>query len=135
MSSSKLSKADAVRVLKDFIREELPEKEWYKNISPYVKAILLYGSTAKGLNRADSDVDVLIIVPLAIEKKYTKGEYVYSFRGREINIVLRSVERLRELAEKHDDSFQAEVFRESEILWEADSEVRELVGKIRGGKR
>lgn len=122
-------------MLKDFIREELPEKEWYKNISPHVKAMILYGSTAKGLNRADSDVDMLIIIPLAIEEKYTKGEYVYLFREQEINIVLRSLERLRELAEKHDDSFQMEVFLESEILWEADSEVRDLVEKIRGGKR
>ncbi|MDP2704531.1 MAG: nucleotidyltransferase domain-containing protein [bacterium] len=135
MFLSKLSKADAVRMLKDFIREELPEKEWYKNISPHVKAMILYGSTAKGLNRADSDVDMLIIIPLAIEEKYTKGEYVYLFREQEINIVLRSLERLRELAEKHDDSFQMEVFLESEILWEADSEVRDLVEKIRGGKR
>lgn len=63
---------------------------------------------------------------MAVEEKYTKGEYFYNFQGHEINIVLRSIERLRKLAKEKNDEFQAKVFIGSEIIAEKDKEVREL---------
>jgi len=38
----------------------------------------LYGSVAKGTNRGDSDIDILLIVPLEVEQTYTSGEYFYT---------------------------------------------------------
>jgi predicted nucleotidyltransferase len=94
----KLIKTKAIQIIKEFIDSMLVKEEWYKNIQKKIKAIVLYGSVSKGTNRPDSDIDILIFVPLAIEEKYTKGEYFYDFNGHEINIVLRSIERLRKLA-------------------------------------
>ncbi|MFH1211991.1 MAG: nucleotidyltransferase domain-containing protein, partial [Candidatus Woesearchaeota archaeon] len=126
---------EAIDILHDFIKTELNSKEWYSKIKPHVKAIVFYGSSAKGTNRPDSDIDALIFVPLEIEKKYTEGEYSYEFQGHEVNIVLRSIERLRILGKEQNSMFEAEVFRESEILSESDSEVRELVEKIKKAKK
>jgi predicted nucleotidyltransferase len=127
----KVNRNEAVSILKRYITSALIKNEWYKHIKPYVKAIVFYGSTAKGLNRPDSDLDMLIFAPLKIEEEYTKGEYSYQFEGREVNIVLRSIERLRKLGKEQNDKLQAEVFRNSEILFETDSEVRKLIDKIK----
>lgn len=81
-------------------------------------------------NRPDSDIDILIICPRNTKIKYTKGEYFYDFEGREINTVLRSIERLRKLAGQGFNEFEAEFFRKSEILWEKDKEVTELINKL-----
>lgn len=129
-SMEPISKSDAVFVLKRFISEELVNQDWYKKIKPYVKAMVLYGSVAKEKNRIDSDIDFLIFIPLHIEEKYTKGEYFFNFEGHEINTVLRSIERLRTIAEKNNDEFEKEVFRGSEILFEQDNEVRLLINNI-----
>src|SRR3989344_6666240 len=124
-----LKKQKAIKLIKEFLKE-LNKKKWYINIKPHIKAILLYGSVAKGTNREDSDIDILIFVPLKIEKKYTKGEYFYEFKDRqmnkvyEMNIVLRSIERLRKIK---NDKFQKEVFRISVIVWDSDGEVRKTV--------
>lgn len=130
----KLSREEAIALLYDYIKDELVQLIWFKHIQPFVKAIVFYGSTAKGLNTQTSDVDVIIFVPLAIEKKYTAGEYVCSFTGREINIVLRSIERLRTLAQEQNNTFEAEIFRHCEILFESDAEVRTLLSKIMAAK-
>lgn len=129
-----ITKKQAIETIKQFIEEKLVDEKWYQNIKSHIKAIILYGSVAKGLNRADSDIDILVIVPLAIEEKYTQGEYFYYYKNNEINIVLRSIERLRKLAEEQSDSFQAEVFRESEIIWKSDNGIEELINKIKSQK-
>lgn len=126
-----LSKKQGIEILTEYIDTKLPKLKWYNQIKPHIKAIVFYGSTAKGLNRADSDLDILIFVPLKIETKYTKGEYFYKFNGREINIVLRSIERLRKLGREQNSSFESEVFRKCKILYEADSEVKTLIKRIR----
>ena len=113
--NKKVTVFEAVRIIKEFIRGDLTRKNWFKKIKLHIKAILLYGSVAKGTNRPDSDIDILIITPLKIEEKYTKGEYVYQYKKYRINIVLRSIERLRRLARKP-TRFQAEVFRKSRII-------------------
>lgn len=122
-----ITKPQAIQIIKKFIELKLVAEKWYRDILPNIKAIILYGSTAKGTNKPDSDIDILIFVPLEIEEKYTKGEYFFKHDDREINIVLRSIEKLRKLAKENNDAFQKEVFRESEIIFEKDKEVRKLI--------
>ncbi|MDD5331968.1 MAG: nucleotidyltransferase domain-containing protein [Candidatus Nanoarchaeia archaeon] len=128
----KLTRPEAIKIVKGFIDSILVHEEWYKQILKHIKAIVLYGSVAKEKNRPDSDIDVLVFVPLAIEEKYTKGEYFYNYDGYEINMVLRSIERLRKLAKENNNKFQIEVFRQSEIITETDDEVRVLIKKLVG---
>ena len=133
MSDKRINKTEALKLVRSFIEKELINEKWYLNIKPHVKAMVLYGSVAKELNRPDSDIDFLIFVPLEIEEKYTSGEYFFTFENYEINIVLRSIELLRKLATERND-FEAEVFKGSEIIWERDSEVRDLIKRIKGGQ-
>ncbi len=123
-----ITKPEAVKLVKEFLEGDLKKEEWFENVQDYVKAIILYGSVSKGTNRPDSDVDVLVVIPLAIEEKYTKGEYVYKYKNFDMNIVCRSIEKLRDLAKAEEkDLFQREVFRSSEIIWEADNEIKTLI--------
>src|SRR3989344_6408660 len=64
--NKKVTVFEAVRIIKEFIRGDLTRKNWFKKIKLHIKAILLYGSVAKGTNRPDSDIDILIITPLKI---------------------------------------------------------------------
>ena len=126
-----ITKSEAVELVKEFLEGDLKKEEWFRNVQDYVKAIILYGSVSKGTNRPDSDVDVLVILPLGVEEKCTKGEYVYTYKNFEINIVCRSIEKLRALATAEEkDLFQREVFRDSEIIWEADSEIKTLIESL-----
>lgn len=123
-----ITKSEAVQLVKEFLEDKLSKEEWFQDVQDFVKAIILYGSVSKGTNRPDSDIDVLVIIPLVIEEKYTKGECIYTYKNFEINIVCRSIERLRALAKLDEkDLFQREVFRGSEIIWEKDDEVRKLI--------
>jgi methionine-gamma-lyase len=95
-----LTREKAIKIANEFLKEKLKQEAWFKVVEPHIKACLLYGSTAKGTNRQDSDIDILIILPLEHEERYTKGEYLYTFKEHEINIVLRSIERLRKIAKE-----------------------------------
>ncbi|HVO86812.1 MAG TPA: nucleotidyltransferase domain-containing protein [Candidatus Binatia bacterium] len=128
----KLDKQQALKILDDF-QHQLEEQAWYQLIKPQLKASLLYGSVAKGTNRPDSDIDVLLIVPLQAEEDYTVGEYFYKFRAVEINIVLRSIEKLRLLAKAKSDPFQQNVFKDSVLIYQADDEVKNLLKQIAAG--
>jgi predicted nucleotidyltransferase len=130
LPSQPLNKEKALEIIKDFTKEILPSEVWYQDITQHIKAIILYGSVAKGINRPDSDIDILIILPLEIEEKYTKGEYCYKYQNQEINIVMRSEERIESLALKHNDTFQAEVFRGYEIIWQKDNKIKKLIDRI-----
>jgi predicted nucleotidyltransferase len=131
MSKGKpINKKQAIELIKKFIEFELINELWYQNIKEYLGAVILYGSVAKGINRADSDIDILFFLPLEIEEKYTTGEYVYQFDGEEINIVIRSIEKLRKIAKEKSDEFQKEVFRDSEIIWGMDGEAGKLINTI-----
>lgn len=124
-----INKKQAIELIKRFINSELNKEIWYQNIEKYLSAIVLYGSVAKGINRADSDIDILLFLPLEIEEKFTHGEYFYLFEDREINIVIRSIENLRKIAKGESDLFQKEIFRCSEIIY-SDVEIEGLIGKI-----
>jgi len=45
-------------------------------------------------------------LPLGIEQKYTVGEYFYNYKDISINIVLRSIEKLRKIAKSQNDTAQ-----------------------------
>jgi predicted nucleotidyltransferase len=126
-----ISKKQAVELAEKFIESELGKERWYQNIKEHVLAIILYGSVAKGNNRPDSDIDILFVLPLEIEKRYTIGEYFYSFEKEKINIVMRSIEKLRRIAEAKNDPFQQEVFRGAEIIWSKDGEMKNLLSEIK----
>ncbi|OGL29456.1 hypothetical protein A3D14_01415 [Candidatus Saccharibacteria bacterium RIFCSPHIGHO2_02_FULL_47_12] len=124
-----LNQDQAVEIYRQFLNEVLELEQWYKDVQTHVRATLLYGSVAKGVNGEDSDIDILIIIPLTIEQEFTRGEYYYSYEGNEINIVLRSIEKLKLTASEQKDTFQKEVFRDVRII-DADDEVKELLIKI-----
>jgi len=90
----------------------------------------LFGSKARGDREPDSDIDVMIILPLEQEERYTKGEYFYDYKGFKMNIVLRSIEKIRKIAEEKKDLFQKEIFRKAEILMDTDGEVANLLKEI-----
>lgn len=122
-----IDQKQAIDIYKQFSNEVLGDEQWYKDIHDYILATLLYGSVAKGTNREDSDIDILIIVPLVIEEKYTSGEYTYTYDNNEINIVLRSVEKLEAIAIEHKDTFQKEIFRNAVIISSND----EVIGLLK----
>jgi predicted nucleotidyltransferase len=119
----------AVKLYKEFSKEILVYEQWYRDISLFIEAILLYGSVAKGVNRSDSDIDILFILPLAIEEKFTVGEYFYQFGTHEINIVVRSIEKMRYIADEQKDTFQKEIFRDAVII-DSNQEVEHLLARI-----
>lgn len=125
-----INKNQAVKITKSFLRTDLEKERWFTDIKPHIKALILYGSVTKGTNRPNSDIDILIVLPLKYEKKYTKGEYFYDYHNYEINIVLRSIEKLRKIAEEKNDLFQKEIFRKSEVLIDNDGEVTKLLEEI-----
>jgi predicted nucleotidyltransferase len=125
-----IGKNQAIDIIKQFIEEELSKEEWFRAIKPDIKATLLYGSVARGTNREDSDIDILIILPLSIEEQHTTGEYFYDYHGHQMNIVLRSIERIRKVAEENNDKMQKEVFDSSVIISSSDGEVKKLLAKI-----
>jgi inorganic pyrophosphatase len=124
-----INKNQAKKIVKDFLETEL-EKEWFNKIKPSVKAFVLYGSMVKGTNKPESDIDIMIILPLEQEKAHTKGEYFYDYKDQKINIVLRSIEKLKKIAEDKNDLFQKEIFREAEVLSDTDGEVCKLLKEI-----
>ncbi len=121
----------AIQLVRQFIEEVLSTEEWYKSVKSHVKALLLYGSVTKGTNTEESDIDVLLILPLKVEKKYAKGEYFYNYNGYTINIVLRSIERLRKISKEDNDNFQKEIFRDSVIVEVKDNEIERLLDRMR----
>ena len=125
-----INKNQAIQLVNEFLQNEITQEEWFKKIKPSIKAFILYGSVAKGTNEHDSDIDILIILPIHQEENYTLGEYVYLYKNTEINIVLRSIEKLRLIAGEKTDVFQKEVFRESVLLKDFDGEVTELLKEI-----
>src|SRR3989338_2021839 len=125
-----INKKQAIKIAKDFLKTELEKEDWFIKVKPFVKAFVLYGSVAKETNKPDSDIDILIILPLEQEKKNTKGEYVYYYKNFKINIVLRSIEKLRKIASEKKDLFQKEIFRKSEVLMDAGGEVTNLLKEI-----
>ncbi len=126
-----MDKETTIRLVRDFLSLTVREYTWFTDIEPFIKATLLYGSRAKETNRPDSDIDILIILPLEKEEAYTVGEYFYTYNGFEINIVLRSIEKLRSIAKEKSDTLQKEVFRNAVVIHDSDGEVTKLLEEIK----
>lgn len=125
-----INKNEAIILAEEFLDKELSQEDWYKKIKSYIKATILYGSVAQGTNSSESDIDILLILPLTVEEKYTQGEYFYNYEGQVFNIVLRSIERLRKIAKEQNSEFQKVIFRKSVIIYATDTEVEELLKEI-----
>lgn len=125
-----MDRDNTIHLIRDFLSMTIREYKWFLDIEPFVKAFIFYGSRAKETNRPDSDIDVLIILPLKKEELYTTGEYFYTYNGFEINIVLRSIEKLRSIAQEKTDTIQKEVFRKAVVIHDSDGEVTELLQEI-----
>ncbi|MDP2741653.1 MAG: nucleotidyltransferase domain-containing protein [bacterium] len=125
-----INKIRAIQIAKDFLNTELEKEDWFVNVKPFIKAFVLYGSVAKGTNTPESDIDILLILPLEQEKKYTIGEYFYNYNNFKVNIVLRSIEKLRKIASEKKDLLQKEIFRKAEVLMDVDGEVSGLLKEI-----
>lgn len=125
-----INRNQAIEIAEDFLKTELEKESWFLKVRPHVKAFILYGSMVKEVNKPDSDIDVMIILPLEQEKKYTKGEYFYDYQGEKVNIVLRSIEKLRKIVSEKKDLFQKEIFRKSKVLMDNDGEVSDLLKEI-----
>lgn len=84
--------------------------------------VLLFGSYANGKPHADSDVDLLVIMP-------TEGKFVYqAARIRAalrtdfpVDIIVRTPERARELLNHH-DVFMTEIMEQGKVLYEAPNQ-------------
>jgi len=125
-----LNKNQVIKIAKDFLGKELEKEDWFVKVKPFIKAFVLYGSVAKETNKPNSDIDIMMILPLEQEKKYTKGEYFYDYKSFKINIVLRSLKKLRKIALEKKDIFQREIFRRAEVLMDTDGEVTNLLKEI-----
>ncbi len=117
-------------LINEFVDKRVIFESWYQDILPHLNGIVFYGSSAKGTNRPDSDIDLLFILPLEIEEKYTNGEYFIEYNGYEFNIVMRSIEKLRKIAFGEYDQFQAEIFRSSIVINEKGQLLSNLISKI-----
>ena len=82
--------------------------------------VVLFGSHARGAATADSDVDLLIILPF--EGKSVNQSVEMRMRLRPafpVDLLLRTPENVRERMEMGDD-FMREILEEGKVLYEAD---------------
>jgi predicted nucleotidyltransferase len=82
--------------------------------------IILFGSYARGDAAADSDVDLLVIMPL---RGMTRGEqtaaiYQHCHQGFPLDIVVRTPEEFEE-GQQRRDWFLQEIAREGKVLYAA----------------
>ena len=83
---------------------------------PGVKLALLYGSFAKGTERQDSDIDLLLVGKPAVEEKLIpKLASIEKKLQREINYKFYSPEEFRQKRAKN-DPFLEELFTDKRIL-------------------
>ncbi len=84
-----------------------------------VEAAFVYGSVAKGTERAGSDVDLLVIGapdPDVVHQAVRKAEEIL---GREVNLAIMSLEEWRARRASH-DAFVAELLRSEKIFLVGD---------------
>jgi len=127
MNKQPVTKKEAIVVLKEFIALILVNEEWYKSCVNVIELIILYGSVAHQTNRIDSDIDIALFMPLDYEHRFTKGEYFYNFEGYEINIVIKSTERLHAQIERGITVQDKHVFTDVEIIFAKDRTIRRKV--------
>jgi predicted nucleotidyltransferase len=81
--------------------------------------VILFGSYAWGTPTADSDVDLLVILPFEGKSVFKSVEMRLKLRPRfPLDLVVRTPEKVRERLEMGDD-FMKELLEEGKILYEA----------------
>ncbi len=82
--------------------------------------IVLFGSHARGTAGADSDVDLLIILPFEGKPAAKSAEIRVKLRpGFPVDLVVRTPEKVRERLAMG-DSFLREILETGTVLYEAD---------------
>jgi predicted nucleotidyltransferase len=101
-------------------REDIP-KLTQSIVSTFApERIILFGSHARGAAGADSDVDLLVILPLRGVSRHQQTAAIYQqcHPGFAVDIVVRTPEEF-ELGQKRRDWFLQEIAREGKILYAA----------------
>ena len=52
---------NSISLINEFLDKVVYRENWYENIKDDLKAVIFYGSRAKGTLRPDSDIDLLFI--------------------------------------------------------------------------
>jgi predicted nucleotidyltransferase len=82
--------------------------------------VLLFGSYARGTATADSDVDLLIVLPFEGKPVQKSVEIRLKLRPSfPVDLVVRTPENVRERVAMGDD-FMRELLEEGKVLYEAD---------------
>jgi predicted nucleotidyltransferase len=82
--------------------------------------VVLFGSYAYGRPHADSDVDLLVIMPHAGHPAIASAEIRKRIRaGFPMDLIVRSPAEIRRRLEMH-DSFISEILEQGETVYEAD---------------
>ncbi len=82
--------------------------------------VVLFGSYARGAGTADSDVDLLVILPFEGKSVDQSVQIRLRLRpGFPVDLIVRTPEKVRERLEMGDD-FLREILEEGKVLYEAD---------------
>jgi len=82
--------------------------------------VVLFGSYARGAATADSDVDLLVIMPFEGKSVYQSVQMRMNLRSVfPVDLLVRTPEKIRERMEMGDD-FMREIIEEGKVLYEAD---------------
>ena len=86
----------------------------------HARKVVLFGSYARGLPMAGSDVDLLVILPFEGKSGYQSVAIRMRFRPTfPVDLIVRTPEKVRERIEMGDD-FMREILQEGKVLYEAD---------------
>ena len=86
----------------------------------FAHRVVLFGSYARGLPTADSDVDLLVILPFEGKSVYQSVAMRMRLRPAfPVDLIVRTPAKVRERLEMGDD-FMREILEEGKVLYEAD---------------
>jgi predicted nucleotidyltransferase len=88
----------------------------------FVKAVGLYGSSSKGTNTVDSDVDLWVKVDKAKKEELVKLTSELSGKVENINLLILNDEKIKEL-KKFDSSFYHSLYFGSVIIYGSEDEI------------
>jgi predicted nucleotidyltransferase len=90
-----------------------------ENFNP--QKIILFGSYAYGKPNEDSDVDLLVVMPLKVKNTKKAIEILTSLKTTlPTDVLVRTPEQVRERIEMG-DFFMQEIFERGKILYEVDN--------------
>jgi hypothetical protein len=113
---------DHLEIAKLFIKDRLRQKQWFKQIVPHLKSIVLSPA---------SHIEILLYMPRAAVQQYTVGSYEYVDHNVTVHVLCRSIEKVRDIA-KGPTSAQVQFYTNCAVLWRGDEEYVKLAEKITG---